>query len=65
RRPCALYSVTGSNAQAADKLHGLVWLPSDFTVLVWFKHTSGTARRLRTDPAAPALGFSAPAPPPP
>ncbi|WP_208459498.1 hypothetical protein, partial [Burkholderia plantarii] len=38
------YSVTGSNAQAADKLHGLVWLPSDFTVLVWFKHTSGTTR---------------------
>ncbi|AYY55662.1 hypothetical protein EGY20_02380 [Burkholderia multivorans] len=40
RRPCVLYSVTGSNAQARDKLHGLVWLRSDFTVLVRLKHTS-------------------------
>ncbi|WP_254224469.1 hypothetical protein [Burkholderia multivorans] len=37
-----MYSVTGSNAQARDKLHGLVWLRSDFTVLVRLKHTSAT-----------------------
>lgn len=47
RRPCALYSVTGSNAQARNKLHGLVWLRSDFTVLVRLKHTSVRRRRRR------------------
>src|SRR4051812_5560667 len=38
RRPCALYSETGSNAQAGTKLHGPVWLPQrppDSTALVW------------------------------
>ncbi|KGC03387.1 hypothetical protein DM81_3707 [Burkholderia multivorans] len=45
RRPCVLYSVTGSNAQARDKLHGLVWLRSDFTVLVRLKHTSASRAR--------------------
>ncbi|MCO8319874.1 hypothetical protein, partial [Burkholderia multivorans] len=47
RRPCVLYSVTGSNAQARDKLHGLVWLRSDFTVLVRLKHTSSGAKKYR------------------
>ncbi|MCF6774936.1 hypothetical protein, partial [Corynebacterium parakroppenstedtii] len=40
RQPCVLYSVTGSNTQARGKLHGLVWLPPDFTVLVSTEHTS-------------------------
>jgi len=38
RRPCALYSVTGSITPAATKLHGPVWPPhrrSDSTVLAW------------------------------
>ncbi|ONY19800.1 hypothetical protein A8F21_19120 [Burkholderia cenocepacia] len=39
RQPCVLYSVTGSNTQARGKLHGLVWLPPDFTVLVSTEHT--------------------------
>ncbi|WP_208450472.1 hypothetical protein, partial [Burkholderia cenocepacia] len=39
-QPCVLYSVTGSNTQARGKLHGLVWLPPDFTVLVSTEHTS-------------------------
>lgn len=47
RRPCALYSVTGSNAQARTKLHGPVWLPHrrpDSTALVWLEHTSTFVR---------------------
>ena len=43
RRPCVLYSETGSNTQAPTKLHGPVCLPQqrpDSTVLVWLKHTS-------------------------
>jgi hypothetical protein len=43
RRPCVLYSVTGSITPAATKLHGPVWPPqrrSDSTVPVWSEHTS-------------------------
>ncbi|WP_157915388.1 hypothetical protein, partial [Burkholderia ubonensis] len=35
---------TGSHAQARIKLHGHVWLRSDFTVLVRLKHTSARRR---------------------
>ncbi|WP_411275747.1 helix-turn-helix domain-containing protein [Diaphorobacter sp. LI3] len=57
RRPCVLYSVTGSITPAPTKLHGPVWPPqrrSDSTALVWFKDTSERtlARRMQ------ALGLS-------
>ncbi|WP_407056624.1 ABC transporter permease subunit, partial [Burkholderia cenocepacia] len=65
RQPCVLYSVTGSNTQARGKLHGLVWLPPDFTVLVSTEHTSGALAGLagallasRLDSGLPGAGNS-------
>ncbi|MCW3701041.1 hypothetical protein, partial [Burkholderia cenocepacia] len=54
RQPCVLYSVTGSNTQARGKLHGLVWLPPDFTVLVSTEHTSVVAAWSPRGPIGPA-----------
>ncbi|MCA8389926.1 hypothetical protein LGN11_29985, partial [Burkholderia multivorans] len=62
RRPCVLYSVTGSNAQARDKLHGLVWLRSDFTVLVRLKHTSARLKAQGPGASGGAQGDSHAAP---